>query len=120
MRFAGPKSDSPGPEGAAGCSHGCSGGAAQPAAAQPVETRLVFSFRPGGAKEARYGHLLLCPFGAGSRPDVDVHGLRLVRLSADCAPPVATVRRPVGAKTANAESFGDERFIVLESLIESL
>ena len=29
--------------------------------------------------------------------DAEFHGLRSVRLSADIAPPVATVRRPVGA-----------------------
>src|SRR5207244_4853803 len=50
----------------------------------------------------------LCPFGAGSRIDADFHGLRSVRLSADIAPPVATVRRPFGARTGTGEDSGCE------------
>jgi len=40
-----------GPEGAAGCSHGWSGGAAEPADAEPVEAGLSFSlFAPEGRR----------------------------------------------------------------------
>jgi hypothetical protein len=40
-----------GPGGAAECSYGWSDGAAQPAGAQPVESRIPRSSRPEGAKE---------------------------------------------------------------------
>lgn len=41
----------------------------------------------------------LCPSGADLRKHDHFHGLRSAREDAGCAPPVATFRRPVGAKS---------------------
>ena len=100
------------PAGATGCSHGWSGGEAKPAAAEPVEMALFYSPRPSGAKDLRcqaLPHSNELPRGSGnssapSGQDRELtpsgfHGLRYVRLSADFAPPVATDRRSVGAKS---------------------
>ncbi|MFN9090964.1 MAG: hypothetical protein ACK5V0_05545 [Alphaproteobacteria bacterium] len=67
-----------GPIGAAGCSHGWSGGAAQPADAQPVEVDAQIDSRPGGAEESPPAPqaLFLCPFGAGDIHAPPSHGFR--------------------------------------------
>ena len=88
------------PVGATGCSHGWSGAAAQRPDAQPVERKeesgySLSSCRPGGATEVpkpTKGKRFLRPSGAGLTNTHLSHGLR-------CAPPVATLRGPVGAET---------------------
>ena len=61
----------------------------------------IFSSRPGGAKDDSSA-----PPGQDPGIAADVfHGLRCVRLSADSAPPVATLQRPFGAKQGRGEDF---------------
>jgi len=81
------------PDGATECSHGWSVGPRRGPTRNPwkvgAEPAHSFFFRPGGAKESRCPHLI--PDSPVHRLlDQGFHGLR-------CAPPVATIRRPVGA-----------------------
>jgi len=97
------------PNGARGCSRGWSGAAALRPDAQPVERNgfviLFFSPRRGeGVARTDERTLIRRPFRRFRRPsgadvlkDERSHGLRTARHEAAGAPPVITVRRPVGA-----------------------
>jgi hypothetical protein len=61
--------------------------------AEPVDRRFSYFFCPGGAREFIHCGGSSAPFGAGLSYD-RFHGLRFAGF-AGCAPPVATIRRPI-------------------------
>ena len=60
------------------------------AGTEPVDVGHVPRTAPDGAEA------VLRPFRAGANETLAIHGFRAVRLAADIAPPVATLRDPFG------------------------
>ena len=76
--------------------------------------RLVILIAPDGAKGvcgiAPTGRRSSAPAGTVTPFDIADHGFRFARLAPGCAPPVATTRRPAGARIgpiiSGPEAFG--------------